>query len=81
MKERGQPNGHFEIRLDAYMQARNISKNKLSQKAKLQRTQLNLYCNNKVSRLDLNVLARICSALGCGIGEILMYIPDKEKKE
>ena len=70
--------GRLEITLEEFMVKHNISKNKLSQMAKLQRTQLNLYCNNRVSRLDMNVLARICDALQCEIAEILHYIPEKE---
>lgn len=78
MEEKDKSSGHFEFTLDEYIQEHNISKNKLSQKAKLQRTQLNLYCNNKVQRLDLSVLARICSALECEVGEILSYKKSNE---
>lgn len=50
-----------------------ISKNKLEKEAKLQRTQLNSYCNNKVRRIDLQTLAKICYVLGCGIEDIMEY--------
>ena len=38
---------------------------------------LNNYCNNKVSRIDLPVLARLCDYLECDIGDILRYERDK----
>jgi len=67
--------GQIRINLARLIEQRGISKNKLSQRAEMQRTQLNNYCNNKVTRLDLDVLARLCTVLGCEIGELLEYIP------
>lgn len=40
--------GHFDIILEDYMKAHNISKNKLANDANLQRTQLRLQCKNSV---------------------------------
>jgi len=48
-----------------------MSKNALAEKAKLQSTQLNAYCNNKIKRPDFDVLSRICFALGCKINDVL----------
>lgn len=71
--------GHFDIVLAEYLQARNISKNKLAEKASLQRTQLNAYCKNEIKRPDLDVLARICYALHCDLTDIIRYVcPSKE---
>lgn len=50
---------------------KNLSKNWLEEKANLQRSQLNSYANNKVKRIDLDVLARICIALDVEVGDIL----------
>jgi len=58
------------ITLDKLIKEKNMSKNKLCQLAGLQRTQLNSYCNNKVTRIDISVLERICSALDCDIKEL-----------
>lgn len=41
----------------------------------MQRTQINHYCNNAVTRLDIDVLARLCTALNCNIGDLLEFIP------
>lgn len=48
-----------------------LSKNWLEENAKLQRSQLNSYANNKVKRIDLDVLARICIALNVEVGDIM----------
>lgn len=70
--------GCINIKLDKLIKARGISKNKLSHAAELQRTQINNYCNNKITRLDTDVLARICSALECDISDLLEFIPAKD---
>ncbi|MFA5577800.1 MAG: helix-turn-helix transcriptional regulator [Tissierellaceae bacterium] len=51
-----------------------MSKNKLEKDANLQRTQLNSYCNNKVKRLDLATIAKICYVLDCEIADIMEYV-------
>ena len=67
--------GKIHIKLNEMLQKTGLSKNKLSHRAEMQRTQLNNYCNNKVTRLDTDVLARICSVLGCKIEDVLEFIP------
>lgn len=71
--------GKIEIHLAELIQKKNISKNKLSHKAEMQRTQINNYCNNKITRLDIDVLARICTALECKIDELLEFIPPEKE--
>ena len=47
----------------------------------MQRTQINNYCNNSIARLDIDVLARICTVLDCKIEDLLEFVPsDKEEK-
>ncbi len=71
--------GTIKIKLDQLIKDRGISKNKLSHRAEMQRSQINHYCNNTVTRLDVDVLARLCSALDCGIGELLEYVAPREE--
>jgi len=72
--------GTIRIKLDELIQKAGISKNKLSHKAEMQRSQINNYCNNEITRLDIDVLARICTVLHCEIGDLLEFIPPEEKK-
>ena len=71
--------GEIKLHVAEVIKARGISKNKLSQRAEMQRTQLNNYCNNTITRLDIDVLARLCTVLECDIGDILEFVPPEEK--
>ena len=71
--------GTIRIKLDALIKEKGISKNKLSHRAEMQRSQINNYCNNKISRLDIDVLARICTVLNCNIDDLLEFTPPKEE--
>ena len=67
--------GSIKIKLSELIEEKNISKNKLAHRAEMQRTQLNQYCNNEITRLDTAVLARLCTALDCRIEDLLEFIP------
>ena len=68
--------GFIQLKLAELIEERGISKNKLSHRAEMQRTQINQYCNNQVTRLDTAVLARICATLDCKIEDLLEFIPN-----
>lgn len=70
--------GTVKINLLKLIEQRGISKNKLSQRAEMQRTQLNNYCNNSIARLDIDVLARLCTVLECEIGDLLEFVPPEK---
>ena len=71
--------GTIKIHLTELIEKRGISKNKLSHRAEMQRTQINHYCNNTITRLDTDVLARLCYVLECEIGDLLEYVPPKRE--
>ncbi len=70
--------GSVRIKLEELIEKRGISKNKLCHKAEMERTQLNNFCKNKITRLDTDVLARLCCALECRIEDILEYISPED---
>ena len=72
--------GKIIIKLDELIEKKGLSKNKLSHKAEMQRTQINNFCKNKITRLDVDVLARICTVLECRIEDLLEFVPPKEEK-
>ena len=74
-------NGSLVIKLDQLLKEKGMSKNKLSHRAEMERTQINRYCNNTVTRLDTDVLARLCKALNCTLTDLLEYLPPEENSE
>jgi len=67
--------GTVKIKLDELLESTGMSKNKLSQRAEIQRTQVNRYCKNDITRLDVAVLARICTVFDCTISDLLEFVP------
>ena len=59
------------IELEKLLKEKHVSKNRLCIHCSLQRTQLNNYCKNKVQRVDIDILARICEYLDCTPNDIL----------
>lgn len=68
------------IDLENLLKEKNISKNKVCLNCGLQRTQLNNYCKNKVTRIDLSILTKLCNYLNCTPNDILK-IKNKEHNE
>ena len=66
--------GKIIFKINRVLEEKNISKNKLEKEANLQRTQLNSYCNNKVKRIDLETIAKICYVLECKVEDIMDYV-------
>ncbi len=71
--------GTIRIKLDELLEKSKLSKNKLAHRAEMQRSQLNAYCNNAITRLDVAVLARLCTVLECRIEDLLEFVPAKSK--
>jgi len=65
--------GTIQIKLDELIKRAGISKNKLSHRAEMQRSQINRYCNNEITRLDIDVLARLCTVMDCKISDLLEF--------
>ena len=67
--------GRIEIHLADLLEKSGLSKNKLCHRAEMQRTQLRNYRDNKIQRLDIDILLRLCYVLDCDLYELIEYIP------
>ena len=67
--------GRLEIRLNELLKERGLSKNKLSHKAEMNWKQIDNYCTNNISRLDVFVLCKLCTVLDCSIQDLLVFYP------
>lgn len=71
--------GTIRVKLKELLENSGISRTKLCQWAELQPTQLNRYYNGTVTRLDIDVLARICTVLNCKIEDLIEFVPANEE--
>lgn len=67
--------GYIEIRLAELMKEKGLNKNKLLYKAELNWKQINNYYNSTITRLDVYVLCKLCTALECKIEDLLVFHP------
>ena len=67
--------GKIQIKLTEIMEQKGISMNQLSFRAEMQRTQLRNYRDNKIQRLDIDILQRLCYVLECDLNDLIEYIP------
>lgn len=71
--------GHLEIRLNELLKKKGLSKNKLSYKAEMNWKQIDNYCTNNITRLDVYVLCKLCTVLECGIEDLLVFHPSEKQ--
>ena len=70
--------GDIKIHLSEILKEKNISLNQLSFRTEMQRTQLRNYRDNKIQRLDIDILKRLCYVLECNLNDLIEYIPPEE---
>lgn len=73
--------GKIVIKVEEKIKEKGFSKNRFTQEARMEHTQLNKFCKNEITQLDTDVLARICTVLECEIGDILEFIPPSEEEK
>lgn len=67
------------IDLANLLKEKKVSKNMICRDCAMQRTQLNKYCKNEMSRVDLSILGRLCEYLDCTPNDILKMKEDEEE--
>lgn len=71
--------GRVDMVLDEYLKKHNVSRTSLTRKTELQYSQILKYCKNEIQKVDLNILAKLCTVLDCKIEDLLKLT--KGKKE
>ena len=66
--------GQINLKLDSIMNKRNISTYELSNKANIRFQTIQSLRENKATRIDFNVLAKICYALDLKVADIIEYV-------
>ena len=63
--------GRVDMALNEYLVEHKISRSSVTRKAELQYSQVLKYCRNDVQKIDLSILAKLCTVLDCNIEDIL----------
>ena len=66
--------GEIKVKLDDILKEKNISTYELSSKANIRFQTIQALRENKSTRIDLGVLAKICYVLECNVSDIIEYI-------
>lgn len=64
------------ICLEKTLRRCNVSRYELAKRTGIQYQVIDNYYKNKVKRYDSLVLERICTALSCGIGDIIEFVKE-----
>ena len=72
--------GSIKINLDTIMNKRNISNYELSTKANIRFQTIQTLRENTATRIDFDVLAKICYALNCKVSDIIEYVPKSSRE-
>lgn len=67
------------IDLDVVMAQRKMGVKELAEKIDITMANLSILKNNKAKAVRFTTLDALCRELGCQPGDILKYVPDKEK--
>lgn len=62
-----------KLTMDKYLEKENITRYELAKRTGIRFQIIDNYYKNKVVRYDSYVLDRICTALDCGISDIIEY--------
>lgn len=65
--------GKINICLKELMDSKNMTRNSLAKSANTRFEVIDKWYNNKVEKLDLDILARICYVLDCTPNDIIKY--------
>ena len=72
------PYGKVHVKLKSVLNARGISRNYLARSINARFEVVDKWYNDQVSKLDGDILARMCFVLQCQIEDIIEYLPPDE---
>jgi len=67
------------VNLDVMMAKRKMTLSQLAEKVDITLANLSILKNNKAKAIRFSTLEAICAALDCQPGDILEFVPEKEK--
>lgn len=73
--------GTIKVKLNSIMKRRNISTYELSNKANIRFQTVQALKEDRATRIDFEVLAKLCYVLECEIPDIIEYVSNEKSKK
>ena len=74
--------GSIRVKLAEALDSRGLSRNRLHTLTGAKYDVITRYCRaDRVQMVDLDFFARVCFVLGCGIGDLLEYLPPADEQK
>ena len=70
--------GRINIKLAEILKKRQISRNYLARAINVRFEVIDKLYNNNIEKIDLDLLARICSVLECGVADIMEFVDGED---
>ena len=71
----------IKIHLSRILGEQRVLQADLAKRTGIRKATINEMYHELIERVNLDYLSRICEALGCEVGDILEYVPDKRDYE
>ena len=72
--------GNIKVKLDDILNEKGISTYELSSRANVRFQTVKTLRSNTASRIDFEVLAKICYVLSCKVEDIIEYVDENDRK-
>lgn len=71
--------GYIKLTLKEFLDSHHYTRNQLSVNTGIKYQTIDRYYkNNKIDRVDLSLLSKICYAVNCELSDLLEYVPPAE---
>lgn len=65
--------GHITLHLQELMEARGLKRNQVALAIGTRFEVVDKWCQGEITRIDADILARLCYVLECGVEDIITY--------
>ena len=71
--------GSIKVKLDGLIKQNKITRTKLARMVNVDYRRIRGLCSGETSRIDFDLLTRICYTLECSVSDVIEYIPPKDE--
>ena len=70
--------GHFIFKLNSVLSEKNVTKNSIIHKKTIDFNSMQRLIKGDLTRIDLNIIAKLCNELDCKMEDLIEYENDKK---